>query len=249
MKGSGVEEALGQVNGPNTVIHMMSGKAISRAIRGLHLLDADLHSKLLEFIVPLELLHPAETSAEYENQRDDHTAIETGIVLLRLEDVHTLEVLLTEITSSENPVETIIQSSTLQQVDEKLQSLVSWIASRSRTGQLWLQLRYHISVIKDFILAERMKSWTDHLNACTKLLNLLAASGHLNYAKSLRLYVQLMQRLPDEHPWLHQMYVEEGRHAVQRTDHPLNGLWTDLVIEQVLMRSIKTHGGLHKAAE
>ena len=52
MKGSGVEEALGQVYGPNTVIYMMSGKAISRAIRGLHLLDAALHSKLLEFIVP-----------------------------------------------------------------------------------------------------------------------------------------------------------------------------------------------------
>ena len=53
-----------------------------------------------------------------------------------------------------------------------------------------------------------------------------------------------MPRLPDEHPWLYHMYVEEGRHAVQRTDHPLNGLCTDLVIEQVLMRSIQTHEGL-----
>ena len=52
MKGSGVEESLGQVYGPNTVIHMMLGKAISRAILGLYLLYAALLSKLLEFIEP-----------------------------------------------------------------------------------------------------------------------------------------------------------------------------------------------------
>ena len=42
----------------------------------------------------------------------------------------------------------------------------------------------------------------------------------------------------------YQMYMDGGRHAVQRTDHPMNGLWTYLIIAQVLGRSLKTRGGL-----
>ena len=53
----------------------------------------------------------------------------------------------------------------------------------------------------------------------------------------------MMRRLTKEHPWLYQMYMDDGRHAVQRTDHPINEIWTDLIIEQVLVRSLKTHGG------
>ena len=36
----------------------------------------------------------------------------------------------------------------------------------------------------------------------------------------------------------------EGYHVVRRSDRFWAGLSTDLNIEQVLMRSIKTHGGL-----
>ena len=35
-----------------------------------------------------------------------------------------------------------------------------------------------------------------------------------------------------------------GLHAVRRSDRYWNGLWSDLTIEQTLMRSIKTRGGL-----
>ena len=40
MKGSGLEEALETVYGPNAVAHMISGKAISRALRGHFLVEA-----------------------------------------------------------------------------------------------------------------------------------------------------------------------------------------------------------------
>ena len=40
------------------------------------------------------------------------------------------------------------------------------------------------------------------------------------------------------------MYMDDGRHAVQRTDHPMNGLWTYLIVEQVLGCSLKIRGGL-----
>ena len=52
MKGSGFEEAQCCVYGPNAVTHMMSGKAVSRALRGHFLLEAALTNKLLLKVWP-----------------------------------------------------------------------------------------------------------------------------------------------------------------------------------------------------
>ena len=81
--------------------------------------------------------------------------------------------------------------------------------------------------------------WDGHLNAVTALLNLFAATCHIHYAKSVRLYVREMRKLPSTHPWLHQKFVE-GYHPVRRSEI----LWADIVIEQVLIRSLKSRGGL-----
>lgn len=51
MTGSGLQEALDQVYAPNTVVHMLSGKAISRAIRGHLLLYAALNAIICEDIL------------------------------------------------------------------------------------------------------------------------------------------------------------------------------------------------------
>ena len=45
------------------------------------------------------------------------------------------------------------------------------------------------------------------------------------------------------HPWLHQKFME-GHHAVTRTEKHFSSVSTDMVIEQTLMRSIKSRGGL-----
>jgi len=75
------------------------------------------------------------------------------------------------------------------------------------------------------------------------MLNLLAATGHYHYAKCARLYLQLMHDLPTSHPWLHDKFGIDNCHSVRR-DRFWAGLSTDLVIEQVMMRSIKDKGGL-----
>ena len=75
-------------------------------------------------------------------------------------------------------------------------------------------------------------------------MNLFAATGHINYAKSSRLYLQLMLELLTDHPWLYQCFMEQGFHTVRRSSRYWAGLWTDLIIEQVMMRSIKSRGGL-----
>ncbi len=101
-----------------------------------------------------------------------------------------------------------------------------------------------MDIVKLFIRAERMGNWNLHLVAIEKMFNLFAATGHSNYAKSSRLYLQLMRELPTDYPWLYHCFAEQGFHTVRRSSRLWAGLWTDLTIEQVMMRSLKSHGGL-----
>lgn len=76
------------------------------------------------------------------------------------------------------------------------------------------------------------------------MLNLFAATGHGNYAESSRLYLQLMLELPTSYPDIHEKYTNDGFHTIRRSDRFWGGLWSDLIIEQVMMRSLKSRGGL-----
>ena len=75
------------------------------------------------------------------------------------------------------------------------------------------------------------------------MLNFFAATGHIHYAKSSRVYLKEMKKLPEKHPLLYAEFIK-GNHTVQRTKRNWTGIWTDLAIEQTLMRSIKSRGGL-----
>ena len=54
---------------------------------------------------------------------------------------------------------------------------------------------------------------------------------------------QMMTALPETHPHVHKKF-EEGFHIVRWSNRCWAALSTDLIIEQVLMRSVKTNGGL-----
>lgn len=76
------------------------------------------------------------------------------------------------------------------------------------------------------------------------MLNLFAATGHNNYAKGGRLYLQLMSALPNSHPWLYEQFVDHGFHVIRRSDRLWSGLSSDYVIESTLMRSVKSRIGV-----
>ena len=68
MKGSGLEEALETAYGHNSVTHMISGKAISRALRGHFLVEAALVNKLISALLPCEL-ETLQNCSEFEEDR------------------------------------------------------------------------------------------------------------------------------------------------------------------------------------
>ena len=94
-----------------------------------------------------------------------------------------------------------------------------------------------------YICAERTGNWSLHLQVIQDMLPYLAASGHNLYTKCARVYLQQMLNLRNEHPNV-QHHFEQGFHVIRRSDRLWAGLSPDLVIEQVLMRSLKTSGGL-----
>ena len=108
----------------------------------------------------------------------------------------------------------LAESREIVKLGNALECLEDTLRSTSRTAKLWLRFMDYIEIIKDFICCERLGMWDGHLNVVTALLNLFAATCHIHYAKSARLYVQEMRKLPSTHPWLHQKFVE-GYHTAR----------------------------------
>ena len=80
MEGSELEKPLQQVHGTNTVSHMMSGKAISKAPRGHYLIDSALYMTLFDL-----LMLQNEPSREDFSCRQSRTTVTTIEVLTKKE--------------------------------------------------------------------------------------------------------------------------------------------------------------------
>ena len=96
-----------------------------------------------------------------------------------------------------------------------------------------------------YIEAERLGKWKLHLLCVQEFIPYFHAAGHLAYAKLCHLYLQdmhdLHQRMPDED---FVKFTEKGFFTIRRSNKNWAGLWSDLTVEQTLMRTMKTSGGL-----
>ena len=86
----------------------------------------------------------------------------------------------------------------LVKIDQAFDQLKTFLSAQSRTAKLWVKFMDYIRIIQDFIASERLKDWHGQIRACSQLLNVLTATGHMHYAKSARLYVQSMSELPEK---------------------------------------------------
>ena len=92
-------------------------------------------------------------------------------------------------------------------------------------------------MIRKLITADRVGNWNLHLEAMQQALPIFAAAGHYNYTKSAYLYLQNMLKLESSNHLLY-THFNQGHFAVRRSPRYWAGLPCDLVIEQVLMRSL-----------
>ncbi|KAL2082773.1 hypothetical protein ACEWY4_022591 [Coilia grayii] len=217
MKGTGLNEILGVIYGANAITHMMTGKSVQRAFRGHLLVDKCLSHMIL---------------SEMPNDNPEFAPL-----------VAASEKMYTDLSMGDIELETVLPSETLIQVSQQLEKQKLDLASKSQTSKLWLNYQHMIKVARTLIMADRTGSWLMHLRAVSDCLPIFAAAGHFNYLKSAYLYVQEMSQLEATNSDVFTKF-QNGLHVVRRSNQTWAGLSSDLVIEQTLMKSLKTMGGL-----
>jgi hypothetical protein len=195
---------------------MLSGKAVARAVRGHFLIESALTIVLLKAIM---------SSDDNKNDVEDLSKLYDSVVLNGC-DVDNAEF-----------------HTSLNTIEHRLSDVKADLSGRSRTAKLWLQYMYYVSLLKLLIRAERMSDWHLHIFSISQMINLFAATGHNNYTRCARLYVEMMLDLPTNNPWLYEQLVNGG-HVARRSNKFWAGLSTDLTIEQSMMKALKGRGGL-----
>ena len=221
MEKSGLSDILEKIYGENAVHHILTGKAYSRALRGHLIVDSALNSLVIE-----------EFCSEVEGSADK---------LQRADDVYQ-QLLTGSITCPD-----VESNDLLNELDEILRSITSSIANSSKTAKLWLGYQSIIFTVRMLIQADRLGNWNLHLTSLKDALSTFAASGHFNYTKSVYLYLQNMTALKQNNAKVHEMF-KDGNFVVRRSEHNWSGLPADLLIEQVLMRTLKSTGGLTRGS-
>ena len=113
----------------------------------------------------------------------------------------------------------------------------------SKNSKLWFQYMEMLDILRKFLKAERTGNWKLYLQAIHEILPYLAASGHNLYTKSVYLYLQDMIKLQQLHPEVHAHFLQDY-HVIRRSNCFWAGLPLDLAIEKILIKSVKTTGGL-----
>lgn len=220
MSGSGIQEILELVYAPNTVTHILSGKAVARAKRAHFLLDTILNALLNDAIK-----ESLEDCDEWNSLID-----KTG----NLFD----DLLASRITSEE-----LASNKVLLSMKDIIDRFKSKLINESRTAKLWLQYMNMVDILKDFLRSERTGNWKFHLKNIERKLPFYAASGHNLYTKCAYIYLQEMTQLETTHPDVYEHFLN-GHHVIRRSDRYYAGLSCDLTIEQFLNRGIKSRKGL-----
>ena len=246
MSGSGLSELLETCYGANTVIQMMSGRTVARALRGHMLFESALVTQLLKAIIPKSNKDEANlpTASEFEDSAARCLKKENTSQFVKSEDIDIIHECLQKLIEGTSNIEDAIMCTSFNCLQSGIELYKQYLSNASRTAKLWLQYLHYISVLKLFIRAERTGNWNMHLVATSQMLNLFAATGHNNYAKSSRLYLQLMNDLPKSHPWLFNQFMSNGYHTIRRSNKFWGGISTDFAIEQILMRTLKSRSGL-----
>lgn len=221
MQGTGLTDILGVIFGKNAVQHIMSGKSVQRALRG-HLLV----EKCLNGMIVCDIIDGYSEAATLVNAHEElYTSLLAGQI------------------ASEN----LAKSDSTIKLGELLQKRKLEIAEQSQTSKLWVSYMHMVKTARMLVMGDRMGSWNIHLCAAAECLPIFAAAGHFKYLKSAYLYLQNMKELETKNPAIYRKF-EAGFHVIRRTDNFWAGLGSDLVIEQTLMRSLKSTGGLTRGS-
>ena len=132
MDSSGLYSPMETIYGENTVKHILTGKAISRAVRGHLLVKSALYTKLLGMVFS------DKTITEYSTlSSEDFKIIQDG-------------------TISDN---SIVETEVMKKFNDCMQELRNYLSENSRTAKLWIQFMDYVDLMRQTICAARSGDW------------------------------------------------------------------------------------------
>jgi hypothetical protein len=208
---------------------MISGKAISRAVRGHFMVDSALNTMMVANAYNMPLPYKEEddqtSDVEHDEPENQHSRGVSDLIEARQ--------LIDDILDGKTSIDAVLESKAIDNIQAKLVEEKNSIHDL-RTSKLWIQYMEMIDILRRFLKAEQTGNWMLHLQAVCDMLPFLAAAGHNHYTKSATIYLQMMDELQERHPDVYTMFIR-GYHVIRRSDRYWAGLSTDLVIEQALM--------------
>lgn len=115
MEGSGLKEVLETVYGENAVVHMMTGKAVQRALLGHLLVDQCLTNQIVSQVIAAE--------QEFETQ------------LLELEQLYN------QIEKGDVDVDTLYRSTCVAKVASSVAAMKHELPETTQTSKLWINIK------------------------------------------------------------------------------------------------------------
>ena len=210
MGNTGLSNILETICNDNSVVHILGGKAVSRALRAHFIVDQCLSILIAE---------------KTKCFKDDQS-------------FSLLHEMYYDLKKGKVNIENNAKNEDLLNLKSHFVTVREELSSNSRTAALWILYQDLINLVRDFI-----DDWLLHIDSVSNSLPIFAAAGHHNYTKSTYLYLQSMLALKENNPEVYKNF-SEGYFVVRRSDRTWAGLSPDLVIEQVLMRALKSTGGL-----
>ena len=222
MNGSGIRNLLEVIYGENAATHILTGKAVDRAVRRYMFLDICLNYLTIDKILM--------TNPTFQEE------------LEKLEVVYESSIDGNSVRDFQGQESQVLMKSINTAFEAKKDELAV-----SKTAELWFPFQRMMDLVRLMLYADRTGDWEMHLNVVQRCLPLFASADHYNYLKSPHHYIQTMANLQKTHPVLYSKF-KAGYHVVRRSDKFRSGLGCDLTIKQTLMRSLKTSGGLTRGS-
>ena len=140
---------------------------------------------------------------------------------------------------------TYLLNPAVKQIKEKFLTVMDTLENKGPTSQLWLRYFKLICLLQRYIDAESSGDVESHIKIVQLMTSFLFASGHHLYAKACILYIQQLLNLKEIMDIVeYDKFCKKGFHTIRRSNRFWCGVWSDMTIEQVLMRAIKCSGGL-----
>lgn len=226
-KDTGLEDALTDsgIYAGNTVDQIFRGSHYNRGIR--------CHKLVMEAMCRLRWL--AVIELYYQDLLSD------GISEQQMES--SVADVLESFRNGENIHEAVHQ---LAEKSSSVLELLEWFSdfnSDMANVKFWNSYIDMMSVLLQYIRAERDGLWTLHLSSLADMIPYFFEYDHQNYARWVPVYLSDMHRLPETAPSVHQQFML-GNFPVKGSSGRFNQVWTDLKLEQSINRHSKTAGGL-----